>query len=106
MPRTRTGPQVDSAAWTARPMSSAARSTRRYGSISVWPPRVRHGVHCSTYGVPSGPAGPPGHVEPHSSAGRATALDEVVPMSMPRTTSLQNVLGLKVMGAVPLIRVR
>ena len=86
-------------------MSSAARSTRRYGSISVWPPRVSHGVRCSTYGVP------PCHVEPHGCAGRATALDEVVPMSIPRTTSLLNfmgpdVVGLSIMGAVPLIRVR
>ena len=82
MLRTRTGPHAACASRTVRPIRSVATLTSRYGSISVWPPRpVLHGVGCSAYGVP------------RCDADRATALDEVVPMSMPITASVRGVTG-------------
>ncbi len=93
MPRTRTGPQADSAVRTALPIRSTATSTRRYGSISVWPqPLVCHGVGCSEYGLS------------RREADQVTAFDEVVPMSRPTTTL--EVMGPGFMGTAPRSRVR
>jgi len=92
MPRTRTGPQADSAARTALPIRSTARLTRRFGWISVCPrASVCHGVGCSAYGRPGRDA--------DATTNRATALDEVVPMSRPTTM-------LEVMDVAPRSRVR